>query len=148
MCGIAGLLSPTSLDLVRSMTGAMVHRGPDDEGYFFGEGVALGQRRLSIIDLEGGRQPISSPDGRLQLICNGEIYNSPGLRKRFEDDGYTFKTRTDVEVILPLYLKYGEDCVKHLKGMFAFALWDGRDRSLFLARDHMGQKPLFYAATG
>lgn len=147
MCGIAGILSQDNLDLVRRMTAAMVHRGPDDEGYVFEDGVALGQRRLSIIDLEGGHQPIGSPDGQLQLVCNGEIYNSPELRKRYEARGYPFKTRTDVEVILPLYLEYGEDCVKHLKGMFAFAVWDGRNRSLLLARDHMGQKPLFYAHT-
>jgi asparagine synthase (glutamine-hydrolysing) len=148
MCGITGIVATSGLDSIKSMNAALVHRGPDGDGYFVGEGLALGHRRLSIIDLEGGRQPISSPDGTLQLVCNGEIYNSPALRKRFEAEGYAFKTKTDVEVILPLYQRYGDSCVEHLKGMFAFAIWDSRERRLFLARDHMGQKPLFYAHVG
>ena len=130
------------------MTDALTHRGPDGVGYFSDGMIALGQRRLSIIDIDGGKQPIASEDGRLQLICNGEIYNSPGIRRQYEKLGYAFRTKTDVEVILPLYLEHGPDCVNYLQGMFAFAIWDTRDNSLFLARDHLGQKPLFYAMQG
>ena len=145
MCGIAGIVSNINTDSVERMTSALTHRGPDGSGFFLGDGIALGHRRLSIIDIEGGKQPIASADNTLQLVCNGEIYNSPKIRERYEAAGYRFRTRTDVEVILPLYLEYGPDCVKHLRGMFAFAIWDSRDRSLFLARDHIGQKPLFFA---
>ncbi len=145
MCGIAGIISDRNLETIGKMTTTLTHRGPDGEGFFIGEGVAFGHRRLSIIDIEGGKQPIASADSTLQLVCNGEIYNSPAIRERYEAAGYQFRTYTDVEVILPLYLEYGPDCVKHLRGMFAFAIWDSRDQSLFLARDHMGQKPLFFA---
>jgi asparagine synthase (glutamine-hydrolysing) len=117
-------------------------------GFFEDEGVALGHTRLSIIDLEGGAQPIPNEDETLQLVCNGEIYNSPELRRDLESKGHRFRTRTDVEVILHLYEEYGESCVNHLRGMFAFALWDARARTLFLARDHLGQKPLFYYMKG
>jgi len=124
MCGITGMISDRNLDAIGKMTTALTHRGPDGEGFFAGDGIALGHRRLSIIDLEGGKQPIASADNVLQLVCNGEIYNSPEIRERYEAEGYEFRTRTDVEVILPLYLEYGPDCVKHLRGMFAFAIWD------------------------
>ncbi len=126
------------------MTQALSHRGPDDHGYFHDEAISLGQRRLSIIDLAGGHQPMSNEDDTLQLVCNGEIYNSPALRKELIARGHAFKTSTDVEVILHLYEEHGRDCVRFLRGMFAFALWDRRDQSLLLARDHMGQKPLFF----
>jgi asparagine synthase (glutamine-hydrolysing) len=145
MCGIAGIISPSNRSAINPMTDALTHRGPDGVGYFTDGAIALGQRRLSIIDIDGGKQPIASSDDALQLVCNGEIYNSPGIRRRYEKEGYAFRTHTDVEVILPLYLEFGPDCVKHLRGMFAFAIWDTRDNSLFLARDHLGQKPLFFA---
>lgn len=148
MCGIAGILSVHNHDIITGMTEALVHRGPDDNGYYHDDFISLGQRRLSIIDLDTGRQPISNETDSLYLICNGEIYNSPDLRKQLLSSGHTFKTSTDVEVILHLYEEYGRDCVKRLRGMFAFAIWDKEKRTLFLARDHMGQKPLFYYQNG
>ena len=144
MCGIAGILSPDKHDVITKMTEVLTHRGPDEHGYYHDDFISLGQRRLSIIDLAGGRQPISNETDTLYLICNGEIYNSPELRKQLISSGHTFKTSTDVEVILHLYEEYGRNCVKHLRGMFAFAIWDKKKRTLFLARDHMGQKPLFF----
>ncbi len=146
MCGIAGIIAPGGREAVRPMTAALAHRGPDGEGYHDDGRIALGHRRLSIIDLEGGQQPIPNEDRSLWLVCNGEIYNSPELRADLERRGHRFRTRTDVEVILHLYEEYGEDCPRHLRGMFAFALWDARRQVLFLARDHLGQKPLFYFA--
>ncbi len=122
----------------------MAHRGPDDEGFWSDEKIALGQRRLSIIDLECGRQPMSNEDGSLVLVCNGEIYNSPSLREELSRRGHVFKTRSDVEVILHLYEEVGAQCVKRLRGMFGFALWDGKTNTLMLARDHLGQKPVFF----
>ena len=148
MCGIAGIVSPSRRGAIGRMADALVHRGPDDSGFFEDDTIALGQRRLSIIDVEGGHQPISNQAGNIHLICNGEIYNSPELRRDLERQGYCFKTKTDVEVILPLYEEYGKDCVKHLRGMFAFAIWDQRDRSLTLARDHMGQKQIYFVDKG
>ena len=144
MCGIAGMMGAGRADAIRKMTDALIHRGPDDSGYYIDDDIALGQRRLSIIDLESGRQPISNEDDTLQLVCNGEIYNSPELRESLIRQGHRFKTHTDVEVILHLYEEYGKDCVNHLRGMFAFALWDKPNRRLFIARDHLGQKPLFF----
>ena len=144
MCGIAGAIGPDCGAVVAPMTEALVHRGPDDGGYYRDNLIALGQRRLSIIDIDGGHQPIANEDGRIQLVCNGEIYNSPRLRRELEARGHRFRTRTDVEVILHLYEDFGRDCVRHLQGMFAFAIWDRRERTLLLARDHLGQKPLFY----
>jgi asparagine synthase (glutamine-hydrolysing) len=126
------------------MTDIMAHRGPDDEGFWSDEKIALGQRRLSIIDLECGRQPMSNEDGSLVLVCNGEIYNSPSLREELSRRGHVFKTRSDVEVILHLYEEAGAQCVKRLRGMFGFALWDGKTNTLMLARDHLGQKPVFF----
>ncbi len=148
MCGITGIAGAAAGgDRVGAMTRALIHRGPDGEGYHAAEGVALGQRRLSIIDIEGGRQPIANEDETLFLVCNGEIYNSPTLRAELIASGHRFRTATDVEVILHLYEEHGPACVRRLRGMFAFAVWDARRRSLFLARDHMGQKPLFYSVT-
>ena len=144
MCGIAGIISPNKNDVRTKMTEVMTHRGPDEEGFYHDEVISLGQRRLRIIDLDGGRQPISNEDERIQLICNGEIYNSPDLRNQLTASGHRFKTATDVEVILHLYEDFGKNCVKQLRGMFAFALWDKERKTLFLARDHMGQKPLFF----
>jgi asparagine synthase (glutamine-hydrolysing) len=144
MCGIAGILSPDKRDVISKMTEVLYHRGPDENGYYHDDFISLGQRRLSIIDLVNGQQPISNERDSVQLVCNGEIYNSPELRERLIASGHAFKTATDVEVILHLYEEYGRQCVKHLRGMFAFALWDRDRRTLFLARDHMGQKPLFF----
>jgi asparagine synthase (glutamine-hydrolysing) len=144
MCGIAGIISASHRDVIRSMTRVMGHRGPDGEGYYEDNNISLGHRRLSIIDLEGGKQPIANEDGNLQLVCNGEIYNSPELREELIGKGHRFRTHTDVEVILHLYEEYGQNCVRRLRGMFAFAIWDSAKKNLFLARDHMGQKPLFY----
>ncbi len=144
MCGIAGIMGSQRNDAIKKMTDIMIHRGPDDSGYFHDDNIALGQRRLSIIDLNSGRQPISNEDNTLQLVCNGEIYNSPELRKELKSRGHQFKTETDVEVILHLYEEHSDDCVKFLRGMFAFAIWDSRRRRLYIARDHLGQKPLFF----
>ena len=144
MCGIAGIMASHRTKAIQKMTDIMLHRGPDDSGFFHDDDISLGQRRLSIIDLHSGRQPISNEDDSLQLVCNGEIYNSPELRETLLAKGHRFKTETDVEVILHLYEEHGDNCVKHLRGMFAFAIWDTRKRRLFLARDHLGQKPLFF----
>lgn len=149
MCGIHGILNlngrsspdPSLLDL---MGGVTVHRGPDDAGTFSGEGVVLGMRRLSIIDLDGGHQPISNEDESLRVVCNGEIYNFRELRAELKSDGHRFKTGSDSEVILHLYEKYGDDCVRHLDGMFGFALWDSRRKRLLIGRDRLGIKPLYY----
>lgn len=144
MCGIGGIISVKHRDMIKPMTQSMVHRGPDGEGYFQDEFIALGHRRLSIIDLEGGQQPIANEDETLQLVCNGEIYNSPELRTVLKSKGHQFRTHTDVEVILHLYEEYGDKCVRYLRGMFAFAIWDTKSRKLFIAKDHLGQKPLFF----
>ncbi|MEM7469686.1 MAG: asparagine synthase (glutamine-hydrolyzing), partial [Pseudomonadota bacterium] len=123
----------------------LAHRGPDAQGEYVDGPIGLAHNRLSIIDLSGGDQPLTHDSRQLTLIANGEIYNYCEIRERFERVGFHFKTKSDCEVILPLYEKYGVDCVRHLRGMFAFALWDGLNQSLLLARDRMGEKPLYYA---
>jgi asparagine synthase (glutamine-hydrolysing) len=152
MCGIAGILSgdgrPVTLPEVRSMCAALVHRGPDDEGIYLGDGVGLGMRRLSIIDLETGRQPVRNEDGSIWAILNGEIYNYLELRADLERRGHRFSTSSDTETIVHLYEEHGPDCVADLRGMFAFAVWDERRRILLLARDRLGIKPLHYAEVG
>lgn len=145
MCGITGIIGGDSQESIVAMTEALQHRGPDGYGYHRESSAALGHTRLSIIDIEGGKQPIQNSDGNLTLVCNGEIYNSPELRDQFVAAGYQFRTKTDVEVILPLYEKFGTACVNYLRGMFAFAIWDAAKQTVMLARDHMGQKPLHYA---
>lgn len=134
------------------MTDTLNHRGPDDEGYFCTAepqvNVGLGFRRLSIIDLSGGHQPMTTSEGRCHIVFNGEIYNFPELRADLEKRGRKFLTRSDTEVILHLYEIYGSDCVQHLRGMFAFAIWDSKNKSVFLARDRIGKKPLYYAIKG
>ena len=130
------------------MTRTLVHRGPDDEGYFVDEHVALGHRRLSIIDLETGRQPLDNEDGSVWIVFNGEIYNYRDLRALLETKGHTFKTRIDTETIVHAYEEWGAGCLERLRGMFAFALWDRRRRQLLLARDRLGKKPLYYATVG
>ncbi len=127
------------------MTDAIRHRGPDDDGFYFGAGVGLGMRRLAIIDLKTGQQPIHNRDRTKWLVFNGEIYNYRELRQKLEKLGHTFYTNSDTEAVIAAYDQYGTDCPKHLRGMFAFAIWDERDKSLFLARDRVGKKPLLYA---
>ena len=127
---------------------AISHRGPDDEGYYFGAGVGLGMRRLSIIDVASGRQPVRNEDGTVWVVFNGEIYNFRELRREMEGHGHVFYTHTDTETIVHLYEEYGKRAIHHLRGMFAFALWDERRRRLLIARDRIGIKPLYYAETG
>ncbi len=152
MCGICGKYNflsgaPVVPDDLRAMADVMIHRGPDDAGYHSAGPLGLGVRRLSIIDVAGGRQPIADEDGRIWIAANGEIYNFPELRREMEGRGHRFRTHSDVETIVHLYEEYGTACVLHLRGMFAFALWDERARRLLLARDRVGKKPLFYALT-
>lgn len=144
MCGICGVVGPIDASVLRSMTQTMVHRGPDDEGFHFGDGIGLGARRLSIIDVAGGHQPIINEDGRLVVVLNGEIYNHRELRTRLETQGHRFSTSSDTEVLVHLYEEYGDASVHLLQGMFAYALWDTRRRRLLLARDRLGIKPLYY----
>jgi asparagine synthase (glutamine-hydrolysing) len=152
VCGIAGFAGwPLDADdaarTVRTMCDAIVHRGPDDSGFFVAPEVALGMRRLSIIDVAGGQQPIGNEDGSIQVVFNGEIYNHHELRRDLVARGHQFRTRSDTEAIVHLYEEMGEDCVVRLRGMFAIALWDARARRLMLARDRLGIKPLSYWLT-
>ena len=132
------------------MNGTMTHRGPDDEGSFVDReaGVGLGARRLSIIDVEGGHQPLSNEDGSVWAALNGEIYNHPALRERLLAAGHTLRTGSDTEVLVHLYEELGDELVHALEGMYAFALWDARRGRLLLGRDRFGEKPLFYAEHG
>jgi asparagine synthase (glutamine-hydrolysing) len=150
MCGIAGWFDLKGLrqpdqKLVQRMTNAIAHRGPDGDGFHFGSGFGFGHRRLAVIDLVTGSQPMQSGNGAATLIFNGEIYNFRELRHELEQRGHVFRTHSDTEVILEAWLEWGPDCVSHLTGMFAFALWDKRSESLFLARDRLGEKPLYYS---
>lgn len=150
MCGIAGIVAAdreVRVDAadVQTMCSAIVHRGPDDEGILARGPVGLGMRRLSIIDVSGGQQPIHNEDKSVWVVFNGEIYNFPELRRELEREGHSFYTRSDTEVIVHLYERYREECVSHLRGMFAFALYDFQKRLLLLARDRLGKKPLHYA---
>jgi asparagine synthase (glutamine-hydrolysing) len=151
MCGICGKFvfdreANVPQVLLRDMADTIAHRGPDDQGYYTSGQIGLGFRRLSIIDLKGGHQPLSNEDGTIWVVFNGEIYNHLVLRHELITKGHAFKTKADTEVIVHLYEEYGTDCVQHLRGMFAFAIWDGRERCLFLARDRVGIKPLYYFA--
>lgn len=150
MCGIAGRANlrshaPVDAQAITAMCELISHRGPDGQGIWVEGPVGLGHRRLAIIDLsEGGRQPMSSPDRQVWVTFNGEIYNFLVLRKELESKGHQFRSHSDTEVLLAAYLEYGVDCLQHLRGMFAFAIWDARAQSLFVARDRIGKKPLFY----
>ncbi len=153
MCGIAGKLNfdgaSISLELLKKMTDAIAHRGPDDEGHWIEDGVALGHRRLSIIDLsEHASQPMVSFDSRFVLSYNGEIYNFRKLRLELEEKGYSFKSNSDSEVVLYSLIEWNEDAILKFNGMFALSFWDRRDRTLLLARDRYGIKPLYYAEKG
>lgn len=151
MCGIAGLINWGDPGVLTRMTDMQFHRGPDDGGTWNavqsdGGWVGLGSRRLSILDLSrAGQMPMATEDGSIRIVHNGEIYNHWQLRNELEGKGYTFRSNTDTETILNLYREYGGDCVLRLNGMFAFAIWDSRDQTLFLARDHFGIKPFYYA---
>ncbi|MCC6850552.1 MAG: asparagine synthase (glutamine-hydrolyzing) [Deltaproteobacteria bacterium] len=150
MCGIVGQYNygdgaPMSDDALHRMCSAIVHRGPDHEGHFLDGAFGMGMTRLSINDLEGGHQPLANEDGSVVVVCNGEIYNSPALRRELEARGHRFTSHSDVAVIPHLYEEHGEDFVRHLDGMFAVALWDVRRRVLCLARDRIGIKPLYVA---
>ena len=149
MCGIAGIVGRRDEMIdsayVRRMCQTMTHRGPDDEGIYTQGPVGLGMRRLSIIDLSGGRQPIHNEDKSIWIVFNGEIYNFPELRRELESRGHQFYTHTDTEVIVHLYEEMGGNCVRKLRGMFAIALYDERRQLLLLARDRLGKKPLHYA---
>jgi asparagine synthase (glutamine-hydrolysing) len=151
MCGIAGIVradgAPVDRQLLERMNEAIRHRGPDDDGFYFSGGVGLAMRRLAIIDVATGQQPIHSRDRTKWLVFNGEIYNYLELRQQLEKLGHDFYTKSDTEAVIAAYEQYGTDCVKHLRGMFAFAIWDEGDKSLFLARDRVGKKPLLYAHT-
>ncbi len=146
MCGVCGYVGIREDGLLEAMTDALAHRGPDDFGLFRDGDVGLGHRRLSIIDVAGGQQPIENEDSSAVLIANGEIYNHVELREELIARGHSFRTRSDSEVILHLWEDRGPACVERLNGMFAFAIWDRRERELFLARDRLGIKPLYYAA--
>ena len=149
MCGIAGILAPDlTRDEIRAllsrMTNSMVHRGPDEEGFLTRAGVGLGIRRLSIIDIEHGQQPISSENGSMHVISNGEIYNYRELTSALQKRGHVFRTSSDAEVIVHLYEEKGKECFQDLRGMFGTAIWDESRLRLVLARDRLGKKPLFY----
>jgi asparagine synthase (glutamine-hydrolysing) len=160
MCGICGVIgierTELAEDITRRMMGALVHRGPDEDGLLVAPSAALGMRRLSIIDLPGGHQPVFNEKGDVAVVFNGEIYNFPQLRKTLEARGHTFRTHSDTEVIVHAYEEWGEKCLRELRGMFAIALWDARScgtsgeaarrARIFLARDRLGIKPLYYAA--
>src|SRR5450432_3218717 len=145
MCGICGILKFAAADsvdpaLVEVMTESISHRGPDDFGYYVQGRVGLGHRRLSIIDLAGGRQPMSNEDGSIVVVFNGEIYNYQDIRKDLMRHGHQFKTRSDTETIVHAYEEYGDDCVQKFRGMFVFALWDQRRERLLIVRDRLGIK--------
>ena len=147
MCGIYGILQldgrPAPADALPRMGRTIIHRGPDDDGLYSDGPCAIGMRRLSIIDLAGGHQPLSNEDGSLWLVANGEIYNFRELRADLEARGHRFKTGSDCETILHLYEEYGLAFVERLNGMFAFALWDARRQRLVIGRDRLGIKPIY-----
>src|SRR5437867_11834768 len=151
MCGIAGILSldgrPVVAEDVQNMCDAIVHRGPDDQGLFVRPDVGLGMRRLSIIDLETGQQPISNEDGSIWVVFNGEVYNYLELKDQLISRGHRFRTRSDTEVLVHLYEERGDEFVTAINGMASLALWDSRRHRLVVARDRLGKKPLHYALT-
>src|ERR1700730_7001988 len=151
MCGIAGFVScdehrdeREARAVLERMCRVIAHRGPDDQGTLVKDRVALGMRRLSIIDLAGGHQPMSGCDGAITIVFNGEIYNYQDIQRELETRGHRFKTHSDTEAIVHAYEEYGARWVNHLRGMFAFAIWDAHEHELFIARDRAGKKPLYY----
>ena len=152
MCGIIGIIkkdniSTCDLAFVAKATRLMAHRGPDGEGLWNDNFAALGHRRLAVIDLEKGKQPMSDSSSRFVVVFNGEIYNYSNLRRELEKSGIKFNTNSDTEVLLYAYIKWGESCLNRLSGIFAFAIWDTLQKKLFIARDHIGVKPLLYSAS-
>ena len=151
MCGIVGFVRNDGRDaeagVLARMCAAITHRGPDEDGFYRNGPVGLAMRRLAIIDLKGGQQPIANQDRSAWIVFNGEIYNFQELRADLEKQGHVFRTNCDTEVIVHLYARYGADCPKYLRGMFAFAIWDEAKQELFIARDRVGKKPLLYAET-
>jgi asparagine synthase (glutamine-hydrolysing) len=149
MCGIVGFVnankSAVDQSILEKMNAAIIHRGPDQDGFFIKENVGLAMRRLSIIDLASGKQPIHSQDKTKWIVFNGEIYNYQELRENLVEKGFNFYTNSDTEIIVNLYQLYGADCLQHLRGMFAFAIWDETEQSLFIARDRVGKKPVLYS---
>lgn len=148
MCGICGIYGLEDKVLIRKMMGALSHRGNDDSGIYLDKGISLGHQRLSIIDIEGGHQPMANEDGSIWTVYNGEIYNYKALKEELEKKGHRFSTSSDTEVIVHAYEEYGNAFVERLRGMFAFAIWDGTKKRLLLARDRIGIKPLYYAEMG
>src|SRR5215469_14240300 len=153
MCGIAGILefardARPDLDTLRLMCRTMSHRGPDDDGFYNDGPAGIAMRRLSIVDLATGHQPLCNEDESLWIVFNGEIYNHAILREQLIACGHSYRTRSDTETIIHLYEQYGRDCVQHLRGMFAFAIWDRHRRMLFAARDRLGIKPFYYRWDG
>ena len=149
MCGICGVISlqpgaPVEKSILERMNYSIRHRGPDDDGYYQDQQASLAMRRLSIIDLHTGQQPISNESGDIWVVYNGEIYNFKAVRAVLEQRGHVFRTQTDTEIIVHAYEEYGDECIKYFNGMFAIALWDARKRRLVLARDRVGIKPLYY----
>src|SRR5271165_3048642 len=152
MCGIAGILefgrdARASASALREMCRVIAHRGPDDEGFYTDGAVGIGMRRLSIVDVAGGHQPISNEDGTLWIVFNGEIYNHLALREQLIARGHRYSTHSDTETVIHLFEEYGAECVQHLRGMFAFAIWNRNAKTLFIARDRLGIKPLYYKLT-
>jgi asparagine synthase (glutamine-hydrolysing) len=150
MCGIAGKLASSPLTpidrrLLTAMADCVAHRGPDSDGFYVGDGIGLAHRRLSILDVAAGQQPLSNEDGQVWVVFNGEIYNFAALREELEATGHRFRTHSDTEVIVHAYEEWGDACVERFRGMFAFAIWDARARRLLLARDRVGIKPVYYA---
>ena len=149
MCGITGFVynsdRAVERDVLERMNRAIEHRGPDEDGFYVKENVGLAMRRLSIIDLVGGQQPMHNEDRSKWIVFNGEIYNYQELRAELDKRGHKFYTNSDTEAIVHLYDEFGEGCLEYLRGMFAFAIWDEREKSLFIARDRVGKKPLLYS---
>src|SRR5204863_6282721 len=149
MCGVTGFVNNSGefadRGILERMNCAIVHRGPDEDGFYIKDNVGLAMRRLSIIDLAGGQQPIRNSDGTKWIVYNGEIYNYQELRQGLLERGHVLYTNSDTETVVHLYEEFGPDSLRHLRGMFAFAIWDETDRSLFLARDRVGKKPLLYS---
>ena len=150
MCGIAGMVASANgrrVDeaTIHRMCDMIIHRGPDDEGLLVKDGAGLGMRRLSIIDLAGGHQPLFNEDKSAWIVFNGEVYNFQDLRPDLEARGHRFRTHSDTETIIHLYEEYGSECVQKLRGMFAFAIYDEKKHALLIARDRLGKKPLHYA---
>jgi asparagine synthase (glutamine-hydrolysing) len=144
MCGITGFTGPADRALLKALTDRLIHRGPDADGYFVDDGVNMGNRRLAIQDVAGGDQPIANEDETIWIVYNGEIYNHPELRASLEQKGHRYRTRADTETLVHLYEEYGDTFPEHLNGIFAFALWDARQRKLLVGRDQFGIKPLHY----